>query len=444
MGRLLKLFCIFISITCSAYCQPNSSSCYSNYCVTGVHDYSFDELIDEGINTTARQLEILNIPVRQLRFIIKWHIKMHNFALNKKEREKAVFRAISFTYPSVSPEGEKVLLSGLVTLPILPDSKPLRMYIYNRPICASYKIYPSNCLPIVALLTADNTICVCPDYYGFGATEGKPVPYVAFNYLGQCAAECALAALDIIRDNGIALEQGFYTWSSGYSQGAGSTLAMHKYIENALPDSLQQRINLRWSLCGGGIYSPAKLYESLVISGDMGNMPSIFFQSLSGLFSAHYEQLDNFSMRDIFLKKTLIIDSLLSISDGLWDLNDKLGKIVKSHNPADYFNSFALDTAATLYKALQSAFLSDGCDLGWRPRSPVLLIHSKNDKIIPFQLTQETYNQLSEKGNCSLVCPKISNSHYYTGFLYYAKLLRFREDEIFDHFKLSLGGGNSE
>ena len=435
---LILLLLVSMSSRAQLPQDTNVRDTRTTYCVTGIRDYSFNELIDEGGNTLVRQLEVWPIPVEEFWFAIKCHIRRHHFTFNRAERRKAAFRAISFTYPSISPQGEPVMLSGLVTVPILTGNRPARMFIYHRLACATNSIAPSNSLPIESVLTADNTICVFPDYFGSGSTEGHPLPFVTLNYHARCATECVLAALDILQDNGIELDTGFYSWNSGYSQGGGYALATHKYIENALPDSLQRRINLRWSLCYGGVYSPGTLYATVVQNGDMGPTPAVFLQSLRGLLYAHQDQLEGHPLRDFMADKACesgIYDLLLSNDDGLWDLAYRLHGRGKSRNPADYFSPAARDTANHLYKILIAGFSLDDCVQGWHPKAPVVLGHSKKDHTIPFRLAQQTQNQLSiGNRNCILCSPQINTTHLITAVFYFGKLLQFREDELFDFF----------
>jgi hypothetical protein len=406
-------------------------------CVTDVRDFTFTELMNEGLNTMARQLDILHVPVRQFKFVIKGHIRRHHFALNKGKNsvKKTTFRAISFTYTSISPQGDPVTLSGLVTIPILPDNKPSRMLVYHRIMAPSYTITPSRYIPIEAVLTADNTICVFPDYYGCGVTEGKPHPYIALNYHARCATDCVLAALDIVQDAGIALSDDFYTWNTGYSQGGGYAMAMHKYIETVLPDSLAQRINLRWSLCGDGVYKPINLYETAISRSNMGSTPTVYLQGLRSLFYAHSDRLGDLQLRDFLSDKAIEtgIDSILLVNDdSLWDLVYRLDNRVESADPNYYFNPMVLDTNTSLFKTMAAAFDLDDCVEGWTPQSPVIMLHSKNDNCIPYQHAVMTYRKLEGKGgSVKLVNPSINKAHVPTSIIYFSKLLRIREDKLY-------------
>ena len=439
MIRLVFGLTLIMLVCINSHAQPEQTivpcNSDSRYHVTKIRDYSFNELLNEGISTAARQLDVLHMPVRQLKPIIKMHIKQHHFILGKEERSRAIFRTISFTYPSISPKGEPVMLSGLITIPILNGYRPQCMLIYHRLLATYNNIAPSNSIPIEAVLAADNTVCVFPDYFGCGITEGNPLPFTALNYHARCAAECVISAFEILQDNGIVLDTEFYTWNTGYSQAGGYALATHKYIENSLSNSLKERINLRWSLCCDGIYTPDKLYETVIHKGDMGSTPSIFLQSLRGLFSSHSEQLEGLSISSFLSDNALNlgIDSILHTYDnGLWDLAYRLGKLDRSHNPAYYFCPMALDTASILYKKIIYVLSLDNCLSNWQPRSCVVLSHSRTDKSIPFRLTRQAYNKLSDNDGCCFIhTPALDGSHLFCGFFYIFNLLHFNENELY-------------
>lgn len=406
--------------------------------ILNVQDYRFNKIINKGITTTARQMNVIHVPIRWCRLFIWEHIKRHHFALNQGQRRvrKTTFRAIAFAYPSVSPNGEPVMLSGLVTIPILSDNRPERMLIYHRILAPSYKIAPSNSLPIEAVLTADNTICVFPDYYGSGITEGRPTSFAALNYHARCAVDCALAALYIVHNEGVELSDDFYTWNTGYSQGGGYALATQKYIETTLPDSLSEKINLRWSLCGGGVYEPDKLFAYFIDKGDMGSTPSIYFQALRGVFNEQNASLNCFSINDFLSNdaKELGLDSILELpDDGFWDLATRVDDLCDNNDPTFYFNSQMSDTSSIYFKVIHNALIADGCVDGWCPSNPVILYHSENDNCVPFQHALSAQQKLNNNNqNCFINKPPKNKSHFKTGFKYFEMLLRLDEKELYD------------
>lgn len=447
MSRSL-LFILIILLSCIplyARSVPDNSAdtVCRQYRIIDTHDYSFNQLLDEGINTVARQLEKLHVPVRHFKFVIKWHVKRHRFVLNKGEYrlKHAIFRAIAFEYPSTSPYGDTVMLSGLVTIPIINDNKPANLLVYHRIVAPCYTIAPSNSLPIETVLTADNAICVFPDYYGCGITEGEPFAYTALNYHARCATDCVIAVFNIIKEEGIELVDDYYTWNVGYSQGGGYALAMHKYIETSLPDSLSNLINLKWSLCGDGVYSPIELYKHILLKGNMGSTPAVYLKGLQSIFYVHKECLGDFQMSDFFSDEALDIklDSLLlDYDDSLWDMVDRLDELIENKDPNYYFSPMALDTNSLLFKAMTAAFNMDDCASVWHPRSPVVLYHSKRDNCIPYQHALIIYSTLKDDcDRCFLYSPVINGSHVQTGVLFFAKLLRLREDKLFKKYTKS-------
>ena len=441
---LKKLFTIVLFLGCFCLQSQSQNDFADNtstlYRILDINDYTFKQLLYEGINTAARQLDVLNVPIRQYKFVIKWHINRHHFVLNKEKNKvkKTIFRAIAFAYPSVSPRGDTIMLSGLVTMPIINDNKLANMLVYHRIIAPSYQIAPSNSLPIEAVLTADNTICVFPDYYGCGITEGEPFAYTALNYHARCAADCVLTALKIIKDTGIELDDEFYTWNMGYSQGGGYALAMHKYIETELPDSLASQINLKWSLCGDGVYTPIELYKHALAAKHMGSTPAVYLEGLRSIFYSHPECLDTLQMSEFFSDNAINmkLDSLLlDHDDSLWDMVDRLGELVEDKDPNYYFSPMALDTSSTLFMAMTAAFELDDCAKGWHPTLPVVLHHSKKDSCIPYLHVLMAYSRLSDdNGNCYLYTPKINGSHVQTSVLFFTKFLRLREDKLFKKY----------
>ena len=438
------LFLLFLLLN-DCHLQSQSSTndpadSINPYCIIEVKDYTFKQLLDEGINTMDRQLSILNIPVKNFKFVINGHIRSHHFKLNKGKNRlhNTTFRAIAFSYPSVSPKGDTIMLSGLVTIPITDDNKPANMLVYHRIMAPSYIIAPSNSLPLEAVLTADNTICVFPDYYGCGITEGNPFAYTALNYHARCATDCVLAAFEIINDAGIELENDFYTWNVGYSQGGGYALAMHKYIETTLPANLASRINLKWSLCGGGVYTPIELYKHALTTRNMGSTPAVYLKGLQSIFYSHEECLSDLKMSDFFSDSALEkkLDSLLLASDdSLWEIVNKLDELVKDKDPYYYFSPMALDTNSHLFRSMATAFGLDDCALGWHPIAPVVIYHSTKDSCIPYQQASNAYSILSENnGNCFFYTPIINGSHVQTSVLFFSSLLKLCEDNLFKKY----------
>ena len=87
---------LLLNITLQAQCKYDTLIIDKvvNYHIINECEYSFDELVNEGINTLANQLDILDIPIRHMKNIIKKPIRKHHFTLNKNTK----YCTISFAY----------------------------------------------------------------------------------------------------------------------------------------------------------------------------------------------------------------------------------------------------------------------------------------------------------------------------------------------------------
>ncbi len=433
----LLVFCfVDKSVALVGICHDDIST--TRFHIIRCNYYTFDELLNEGVNTTIKQLEILHVPINKVKSLIKWYIRRHDFILPPK---KTTFCTIAFSYSSTTPQNEPTSLSGLVVVPLVTENRPEKMLIYHRITASSRKIAPSNSIPIEAILSADNTICVFPDYFGCGVSENKNLPFISLNYHAKCATECALHALDIVRRMEIKLSDDFHTWTTGYSQGGGYAMATHKYIETNLPDSLSERINLRWSFCAGGIYSPHLLFENAIINNNLGSSPTIYLEGLRSILYGHPDCMNNIEIKDLLSENAikLGVDTILQNNkDGYWSLNEAIGNNITSDKPSDIFSSNLIDTSSLLYKKIMHVLQLDDCVGNWEPDNPIIIYHSKKDNCIPYPHALLSYNSLaSSTTNCILTTPKHNLSHSLTAIIYFAKILGIEENKLFKKLKNS-------
>ena len=170
----------------------------------------------------------------------------------------------------------------------------------------------------------------------------------------------------------------------------------------------------------------------------MGSTPAVYLEGLRSIFNIHNDSMDNLQMSDFLSNGALEMkfDSLLlDNDDSLWDMCNRLNKLVENEKPDYYFSPMALDTSSELFLAMTKAFNLDDCATGWHPRSPVVLYHSKRDNCIPFEHASMVYSVLADdNGNCRLYTPIVNGSHVQNSVLFYAKLLRLREDILFKKY----------
>ena len=120
----------------------------------------------------------------------------------------------TFSYESVSVSGKPITLSGRITFPNAKDGsghkvKSLSLYVHYF---LDKDVVPSLSLSPVDLRYLFDSAVIEPDLEGYGTSEDRP--YCGFSMLAQArqTADCMLAAIEILKDNGVELIEG--GWSS--------------------------------------------------------------------------------------------------------------------------------------------------------------------------------------------------------------------------------------
>lgn len=429
---------LFIFQSLNAQISSTSNISETTYNITDISDYTFNEILSLGITSTHQKMQSWNIPVRELQFFIRGYIRMHDFELcGACFNRNKVFRIVKFTYPSIAPNRKPIELSGLAVFPLTDGTALARMMIYNDFQACGDDFVATQRIPILSLLAADNTLCVFPDYYGRGSTSGYLHPFLNLKYHALCATECALVALNIATDMGIILDNNFYTWNAGYSRGGGIALAVHQYIETQLPNKLRKKINLKWSLCGDGIYRPATLFKHSINNNNLGVYPAIYLLSMNSLFSYPSNYLNNISTKTLLSDTALSanIDSLLEKEDGLWPFMKELDKKITGYKPSIYFNHNVLDTTSEIFQRVSATLSIDDLTKEWHPTHNIVFYHSLKDKCIPISETIAT-KEIIDDGNgiCFIHSPQINGNHGFTGFQYFAMLLGCSEPKLYKKF----------
>ena len=113
----------------------------------------------------------------------------------------------TFSYESVSVSGKPITLSGRITFPNAKDGsghkvKSLSLYVHYY---LDKDVVPSLSLSPVDLRYLFDSAVIEPDLEGYGTSEDRP--YCGFSMLAQArqTADCMLAAIEILKDNGVEL-----------------------------------------------------------------------------------------------------------------------------------------------------------------------------------------------------------------------------------------------
>ncbi|WP_343632670.1 lipase family protein [Fluviicola sp.] len=151
----------------------------------------------------------------------------------------------SITYRTIY-EGKQINSRGLLLVPEHVDSAYLIAYFHGTQIPINLSAFyeskyetPSNyegqgnnfieTRNIGLAWASAGYIVFLPDYIGFGATENKEHPYLAYDELFKSNIDGLLAVKQFLAEKGITYDNRLFL--SGWSQGGGASLSAHKFIQ---------------------------------------------------------------------------------------------------------------------------------------------------------------------------------------------------------------------
>ena len=320
----------------------------------------------------------------------------------------------TFSYESVSVSGKPITLSGRITFPNAKDGsghkvKSLSLYVHYF---LDRDVVPSLSLSPVDLRYLFDSAVIEPDLEGYGTSEDRP--YCGFSMLAQArqTADCMLAAIEILKDNGVELIEGGHTTGWGYSLGGPIVLEFARYYDKQLSASQRKKINLTSVYSGGGPFLLDRMIELLNVDKNLYARTLRYLPHF--LSSIPEEQLGGYQLRDFFPTwmhetKVTIDGETMSFFEsvvnnksfcGSWPSELGLNQdVLYNHFAADMFTAeSSLDLSHPKTVALLNAIKKQFDWADWTTSADIYLTHDPNDKNIPYQQTQELYEQLKPSG----------------------------------------------
>lgn len=247
------------------------------------------------------------------------------------------------------------------------------------------KGYDYNEIRTCALPLAGAGFCtLVPEYTGYGFTDDQDHPFVYFPELCKSVIDGIFAAREFLRESGI--EPGKDLFLSGWSQGAGASIATQKYLQEGWPDEF----NIVSNSCLSGPYNIVHFMENLFSRQDEASLNVALYAWACYTINRFAPGL-NRPADQIFCHNSP--DQISSF----------LGTGI---TPATVFRPFfikgVLDKTDTSFcKALQQ----DSFHTGWVPQGRIYLHHGTDDPLVPYFNSEDAKAGLDpdNKGTVSLI-----------------------------------------
>ena len=253
------------------------------------------------------------------------------------------------------------------------------------------------------LMTTEDGLVISPDYLGFGYSRNSIHPYCNHTLTARNVIDGFVAAMDTVKARGIEIDENYYTYNIGYSQGGAVSMGVQKFLETEASQQVRDLFRLKKSICGAGPYDIPLTYRELV-EEDSLTYPCSLAMTLIGAMAAYKEgcmkQVDIDSIyanpefrrgiEEIVSEKESTTDSI-----NLW-MTNFFGRTKISAR--DILRPEVLDHSSNAGRALDKTVskcnLLDG---EWIPETPITLYHFTGDQVVPYSNSLEAVKLFGDK-----------------------------------------------
>lgn len=263
-------------------------------------------------------------------------------------------------------------------------------------------------------LAASGYITFLPDYIGYGSSTAYQHPYYDCQHSASCIIDGLKAVENFIAKHNIQSNKHLYL--SGYSEGGYITLAALKSLELHNPTNFI--IKAVAAACGG--FDLFEMLASVTQGGSKSNLQAAYIAYLILAYIETYQWKK--SLSHYFVEPyASLIPILFDGNHSKEEINEALGyDLSKLFNPEFYFSLIGTG-AMDLKKVLIQNTLAN-----WAPSNKLILLHSTEDDVIPYQNTVSTYNKMIGLGATQttfVTIPHVNHSDTLKPMLQYVKPL---------------------
>lgn len=307
-------------------------------------------------------------------------VLLDQFGINEElDTGVDVFRV---TYTATGSDMRPDTASGLLMLPDVIE-RDLPLLVYQHGTTDGRDDVPSNLLggyQLGLIFAAKNMAVIAPDFLGLGTSRGFH-PYVHAETEATAAVDLLDASLAWMDENGIGWnEQLFIT---GYSQGGHAAMALHRYIQQEIPD----RYTVTASAPMSGPYSVSGVMRDLAFADEPYSFPSYLIYSTRAL-----REIDPGIYQDeseVFEEAYLpAIRTFIDSGNGLFALNQALVSTLLSETgaaiPRRLFRESLLSMIESDDDHPFNVALAESDVFDWTPEAPVLMLYCPTDEQVPF------------------------------------------------------------
>ena len=348
-----------------------------------------------------------------IKTLLKAKVYSHVPRLNRRLGDWEI-QSYTFSYRSRTVDNREQILSGRVTFlhhkdPSIPHkAKTISLHIHQAFFDPEWA--PLHHLMFVPLKVLWDSVVIEPDLQKWGITHGiESDGGVSAVHMTRQIADCAVAALEIMRQHGVSLAEEGYTTSWGGSQGAMPTLYFDKWYDTEAPQWFKDTLRLRSSFNVEGVTIVSELTKFIYQDPrDYHLKPGTLVGYLKA-FSK--EQLGGYDPKDFVPqwwhdtkfqvdgREISFFDAVCHyIPQAMNPLSETLSSFAELVAPDMLTPDGKVDLNSPKVQALMACIERHNDLSGWTPAHDIYIAHAPADDMMPYEFAYRQYRTISNNG----------------------------------------------
>jgi len=280
--------------------------------------------------------------------------------------------------------GKQIKASGAIAIPVCPNRSPA-IVSYQHGTMFADRDAPSESNSADVFPLFNDYIIFVPDYIGYGESKDILHPYFIYEACVTPVIDMIIAGKKYLDDNHIPYDHD-KLFLTGHSEGGYVTVAVQKELEQNPVDGLK----VTASAPSAGPYD-VSLIANLILQGI--NYPSPAYLIL--IFSVYNNFYFQRPLTDFFQSSYAFdIMNLLSGNYNEDQINNRLTVVLSNLVAPTFLTDYRDDGE----KELKEAFKMNSVN-NWAPQTPTRLYHGTIDNLVPFEVSQKTYESFISNGS---------------------------------------------
>lgn len=312
-------------------------------------------------------------------------------------------------YQSVDQNGDSLLLSGKVSVPI--DHAPKGIILLPHFTIASNNEVPSTSTIEESKAFRSDYVLIMPDYIGYGASRERTHPYLHGELTAKNCVDMLLASESLLDSLQVPVS-GDSIYLVGFSQGGATVLWTLRLLEQEYSD----RYHVIRCFAGSGPYDVASTYNYCISRNKVG-MGMVIPMLVMGTSAAY----------NLNLSRELFFTPAMNSHYDRWIASKEysyltLYFLMANKKVSHWLTPYGADRTQPQTRQMYNAYLRSSlvhlpigdegsvemanddlpaseCDSVWLPKSPVYIFHSTTDDIVPYCNANHLRRSWGEQSN---------------------------------------------